>query len=118
MSVQLHHVAVVAADPEASVRRSAVRALGEIGEANQAIPAATRARIEAAARPVVERALQDDDKDVTLGTVSSAPRGAHMLKTVIRTTVVSVLIVAIFYGITKGLGYSFDDIPRFVPKSD
>ena len=61
---------------------------------------------------------QDDDKDVTLGTVSSAPRGAHMLKTVIRTTVVSVLIVAIFYGITKGLGYSFDDIPRFVPKSD
>jgi predicted secreted protein len=61
---------------------------------------------------------QDDDKDVTLGTVSSAPRGAHMLKSVIRTTVVSVLIVAIFYGITKGLGYSFDDIPRFVPKSD
>lgn len=61
---------------------------------------------------------QDDDKDVTLGTVSSAPRGAHMLKTVIRTTVVSVLIVAIFYGLTKGLGYSFDDIPRFVPKFD
>ena len=61
---------------------------------------------------------QDDDKDVTLGTVSSAPRGAHMLKSVIRTTVVSVLIVAIFYGITKGLGYSFDDIPRFVPTSD
>ena len=57
-------VVLGAADPEASVRRSAVRALGEIGEANQAIPAATRARIEAAARPVVERALQDDDKDV------------------------------------------------------
>ena len=57
-------VALAAGDPEASVRRSAVRALGEIGEANQAIPAATRARIDAAARPVVERALQDDDKDV------------------------------------------------------
>ncbi|GLS28493.1 Predicted secreted protein [Mesorhizobium albiziae] len=61
---------------------------------------------------------QDDEKDVTLGTVSSAPRGAHMLKAVIRTTIVSVLIVAVFYGLTKGLGYSFDDIPRFVPKGN
>jgi HEAT repeat protein len=61
---EIEKVALAAADPEASVRRSAVRALGEIGEANQAIPAATRTRIDAAARPVVERALQDEDKDV------------------------------------------------------
>ena len=58
---------------------------------------------------------QDDDKDVTLGTVSSAPRGPHMLKAVIRTTIVSLLIFGAFYALTKGLGYSFDDIPRIVP---
>ena len=29
---------------------------------------------------------QDEDEDVTLGTVSSAPRGPHMLRAVVRTT--------------------------------
>ena len=61
---------------------------------------------------------QDEDGDVTLGTVSSAPRGPHMLKAVIRTTLVSLVICAIFYGVTKGLGYSFDDIPHIVPEFD
>jgi predicted secreted protein len=61
---------------------------------------------------------QDDEKDVTLGTVSSAPRGPHMLKVVIRTTIVSVLIFGIFYVLTKVLGYSIDDIPSFVPHFD
>ena len=32
---------------------------------------------------------QDDDEDVTLGTVSSAPKGPHMLRAVVRTTIVS-----------------------------
>ncbi|MET0599180.1 MAG: DUF1467 family protein [Mesorhizobium sp.] len=58
---------------------------------------------------------QDDEGDVTLGTVSSAPRGPHMGKVVVRTTIVSVLIFGILYGLTKGLGYGFDDIPRLVP---
>jgi predicted secreted protein len=58
---------------------------------------------------------QDEDDDVTLGTVSSAPRGPHMLKVVIRTTIASFLICAAFYGLTRGLGYSFDDLPRIVP---
>jgi predicted secreted protein len=61
---------------------------------------------------------QDDEKDVTLGTVSSAPRGPHMLKVVIRTTIVSVLIFGVFYVLTKVLGYSFNDIPSFVPNVD
>lgn len=61
---------------------------------------------------------QDDEKDVTLGTVSSAPRGPHMLRAVVRTTVVSLLVFGVFYGLTKGLGYSFDDIPRIVPTFD
>ena len=59
---------------------------------------------------------QDDDDNVTLGTVSSAPKGAHMLKAIVRTTLVSLVIFGVFYGLTKGLGYSFDDIPSFVPK--
>jgi predicted secreted protein len=61
---------------------------------------------------------QDDEKDVTLGTVSSAPGGPHMLKVVIRTTIVSVLIFAAFYVLTKVWGYSVDDIPSFVPDFD
>jgi predicted secreted protein len=61
---------------------------------------------------------QDEADDVTLGTVPSAPRGPHMLKVVIRTTIVSLVICGAFYGLTKGLGYSIDDIPKFVPEFD
>ena len=61
---------------------------------------------------------QDEDGDVTLGTVPSAPRGPHMLKAVLRTTIVSIVICALFYGVTKGLGYSFDDIPHIIPEFD
>jgi predicted secreted protein len=63
---------------------------------------------------------QDDDEDVTLGTVSSAPKGPHMLRAFVRTTIVSALILGGFYLLTKGLGLSMDDIPRIVPdfKSD
>jgi len=59
---------------------------------------------------------QEEEGEVTLGTVESAPKGPHMLRAVIRTTIVSALILAGFYGLTKGLGYSFDDIPRIVPE--
>jgi predicted secreted protein len=63
---------------------------------------------------------QDDDKDVTLGTVSSAPKGPHMLRAFVCTTIVSALILGGFYLLTKGLGLGIDDIPRIVPefKSD
>lgn len=61
---------------------------------------------------------QDDDGDVTLGTVSSAPRGPHMLRVVVVTTVVTLAIFAILYVLTRVLGYSIDDIPRIVPDSD
>ncbi len=63
---------------------------------------------------------QEEDGDVTLGTVSSAPKGPHMLRAVIRTTIVSAIIIAGFYGVTRGLGLGIDDIPRIVPdfKSD
>jgi predicted secreted protein len=58
---------------------------------------------------------QDEEEDVTLGTERSAPRGPHMLRAVVRTTIVSALILLIFYGVTKGLDLGIDDIPRIVP---
>ncbi|KUM27962.1 hypothetical protein AU467_13650 [Mesorhizobium loti] len=58
---------------------------------------------------------QDEDKDVTLGTVSSAPRGPHMLRAVIRTTIVTAIVMGIFYGLTRGLGFGFDEIPHIIP---
>lgn len=60
---------------------------------------------------------QDDDADVTLGTVSSAPGGPHMLRAVLRTTLVAVIICAMFYGATRLLGWSLDDLPQFVPET-
>lgn len=56
-------VTLAAADANPSTRRSALRALGEIAAANQAIPAATRAKLVAAAQPALEAATQDADKD-------------------------------------------------------
>ena len=63
---------------------------------------------------------QDEDEDVTLGTVSSAPKGPHMLRAFVRTTIISALILAGFYLLTRGLGLGIDDLPRMVPefKSD
>jgi HEAT repeat protein len=61
---QIDAVVAAASDADPSVRRSAVRALGEMAEGNQAVPAATRARLSAAARPALDKAMQDEDKDV------------------------------------------------------
>lgn len=58
---------------------------------------------------------QEESDDVTLGTVPSAPGRPHMLKVVIRTTIVSLIICGAFYGVTRGLGYSIDDLPDIVP---
>jgi predicted secreted protein len=58
---------------------------------------------------------QDDDKDVTLGTVSSAPRGPHMRRAFLRATIATVLVMGTIYGLTTGLGFSFDDIMRIMP---
>ena len=58
---------------------------------------------------------QDDDQDVTLGTVSSAPRGPHMLRAVVRTTLVTSVIFAGLYILTRVYGFGIDDIPRFGP---
>ena len=41
-----------------------------------------------------------------------------MLKVVVRTTIVSLIICGIFYGLTKGLGYTLNDLPKIVPEFD
>ncbi|MBN7759065.1 DUF1467 family protein [Nitratireductor aquimarinus] len=61
---------------------------------------------------------QDEDGEVTLGTTASAPRGPHMLRALIRTTIIAIVICGVLVFITRGLGYSFDDIPRLVPTFD
>jgi predicted secreted protein len=59
---------------------------------------------------------QDDDSDVTLGTEASAPRGPHVMRAFVRTTIVSAVILGGFYLVTRGLGLTIDDIPRIVPE--
>lgn len=59
---------------------------------------------------------QDEDRNVTLGTEASAPRGPHMLRAMLWTTVVTAVVIGAFYFVTKGLGYSFDDFPQFIPE--
>lgn len=58
---------------------------------------------------------QDEDGDVTLGTVASAPKGPHMLRAVILTTLVSGVIFGAFYVAVVYYGFSFNDLPRFGP---
>jgi predicted secreted protein len=61
---------------------------------------------------------QDEEGETVLGTVSSAPGGPHMLRAIVRTTLVSLVIFAGFYVLTKVVGLTVDDIPRFVPEFD
>lgn len=58
---------------------------------------------------------QEEDENVTLGTTASAPRGAHMLRAIIRATILTTIVLIVFYVVTRVLGYTFDDIPRIVP---
>jgi len=59
---------------------------------------------------------QEENEDVTLGTVPSAPHGPHMLRAIVRTTIVAAIIFGVLLFLTRGLGLSFDDIPRIVPE--
>ncbi len=58
---------------------------------------------------------QDDEGEVTLGTTASAPRGPHMMRAVLRTTVVTAIVVGLYYVLTLYFGFSFDDLPRIAP---
>lgn len=58
---------------------------------------------------------QDEDNDVTPGTVSSAPRGPHMRRAMLWTTLITAVLISALYGVTVGLGLGIDDLPRIVP---
>jgi len=60
---------------------------------------------------------QDDDGEVTLGTTSSAPRGPHMRRAFLRTTVVTAIIFVIYYVATVHYGLSLNDVPRIGPNA-
>lgn len=63
-SAQVEAVVAAADDPDKSVRRAAARALGEMGENAQAIPAAAKARVQGAARPALTAMEKDEDSEV------------------------------------------------------
>ena len=61
---------------------------------------------------------QDDEGERVLGTVSSAPRGPHVLRAMVLTTVISLVIFAVLAVLTRYYGLSIDDIPRIAPEFD
>lgn len=61
---EVEKVAALANDSSPGIRRSVMSSLGEIGDVKQPIPAATKARVTQVARPILEAARQDADKDV------------------------------------------------------
>ncbi len=61
---------------------------------------------------------QDDEGNVTLGTTSSAPGRPHMVRTLIRTTIVALAIFALYFVMVRYFGFGFGDLPRIVPDFD
>ncbi|WP_157015325.1 DUF1467 family protein [Mesorhizobium xinjiangense] len=61
---------------------------------------------------------QDDEDDVTLGTTPSAPRGPHMARAVLRTTIATLIICGALYTVTVYFGLGIDDLPMVVPEFD
>ena len=64
-SGEIEKVVAALGDPDKYVRRNAARAIGQIGEPSQAVPAADKARVAAAGRPALTAAMERDaDPDV------------------------------------------------------
>jgi predicted secreted protein len=58
---------------------------------------------------------QDDSNDVTLGTVASAPRGPHVRRAMILTTIIALVVLGSIYLIVDVADLGISDIPRMVP---
>jgi predicted secreted protein len=58
---------------------------------------------------------QDEAGERLLGTEPSAPKGPHMFRAVLRTTLISGVIFAGLFVVTRVYGIGFDDMPRLVP---
>jgi predicted secreted protein len=58
---------------------------------------------------------QDEAGAVVPGTPASAPTGRHMLRVFLINTAVATLIFGGFYYLLAIKGWSFDDLPQFLP---
>jgi predicted secreted protein len=58
---------------------------------------------------------QDEDGDVTLGTTPSAPRGPHMARALLLTTVIAAVIFGGLYVAVEVYGIGLDDLPQIAP---
>ena len=60
---------------------------------------------------------QDEARDVTLGTEASAPPHgpSHMLKVVLRTTLVTTVLFAVFYYVRTRTGFSLENYLPHIP---
>ena len=67
-----------------------------------------------AALPLGLRTQQDDD-NVTLGTIASAPRGRHVLRAILITTAIDILVVVVVVFVVNYLGIGFSDLPQIIP---
>ncbi|WP_349942068.1 DUF1467 family protein [Fulvimarina sp. MAC8] len=56
-----------------------------------------------------------DGEDQLLGTQEETPSNPHMLKKAGITTVVAVIVFALFYLVTEIIGFSFADFPQIIP---
>ena len=59
---------------------------------------------------------QVEDDDVTLGTEHGAPARPALVRKALLTTAIAIVIFGIFYVATVFGGFSFDDLPRIVPR--
>lgn len=66
--------------------------------------------------PLGSRSHEEEGEDVTLGTISSAPPRPRLLYKILLTTIIATVIAVLSYVLTSVYGYSFDDIPNFVPQ--
>ena len=56
-----------------------------------------------------------EEKEVTLGTVASAPAKPRIGLAFLRTTFVATAIFCLYYYMTQVQGFGLDDIPHFFP---
>ncbi|MCC0031375.1 MAG: DUF1467 family protein [Brucellaceae bacterium] len=59
---------------------------------------------------------QGEARDVTLGTVESAPAGRHMPKVLLRNTIVATLLFGVFWYVTQVIGFGISDVPHIIPE--
>ncbi|TPW30437.1 DUF1467 family protein [Pararhizobium mangrovi] len=60
---------------------------------------------------------QQEEGHVAEGTERGAPSRFGVGRTLLVTTLVSLIVYAAYFGVTDWLGYSFDDIPQIIPSA-